>query len=176
MIRRRYISAGTISLTFTQQMGHNQFLVATTSILANSYVESWRIKRIRVWATSDNSAEAFCSIIPFSLDSVDNNFNDRAVKIEDATSSVDRPAFIELIPKPNTPIGAWHITSTVNTTGALFLMTASTNSIIDIDFDTIVNTIAGVTSYTVAIVAGTAGRLYAIAPTTNMVPQGVGTI
>lgn len=175
--RRRYILNATTSYLFVQQDGHNQFLVATTSILANSYALMWRIVSISIWAPITSiGASGNCSIFPQSIDASNNSFNDKAIVEMDSTTSADRPARLKVVTSPLTPLGSWHYTTSTALSGGLFQISATAGATVDIVFDVVINQSSTTSPYSTAIVGGTAGTLYARPFGTHFVPQNVNNI
>ncbi len=177
-VRRRYNSTGAISVSnFTLGNGHDAFLVATTNILANSYVYAWRILKVCIWAPIPGAgAIGSCSLQAAGFDSGSNNFNDLTVNMVDTTSSYDTAAFVQIHPQLTEPMGSWHYTVTNNSTGNLFNYSMTQSATMDITFECIMNVVNPVTNYTRAVVGATAGTLYVHTFNANLVPFGVNSI
>jgi hypothetical protein len=174
---RYHAIADTSTVTFAIQDGHRQFIVAYTTIAGICYVDSWRITKLEAWSTAGASDQiGRCYLTPIFGDTANNCFNDRAKTIEDSTNSYDRPAHLMWKPSKETPSGGWHITNTVNPTGGLFQYNFTTDSVVDITYQVIINRTLPPNAFTRAIVAGTVGTLYASAVNVNLVPYGVNVI
>jgi hypothetical protein len=177
MVKRRFISSATVALTWTLALGHQQFLVATTAILANPIVDVWRVHKIEMWAPpSSATAAGIVSLEPIAAATTDNFMNDLAVILQDQTSSEDRMAHICFLTDRLTPTGSWHNTSTVNSAGQLFVTTCTTGAVIDITFEVVYNYTLLPNGYTVAVAGATAGTLYSKSVSANLTSQGVNVI
>jgi hypothetical protein len=163
--------------------GHNQFLVATTTILANCYADAWRIKKVRAWApfvdTSGSNSDGGVNITPVGVDNTSNFYNDKSIIKIGSNASADKPAYQEITADPRTPMGSWHIANTVNPSGGLFSFALTLNTTLDILFEMIPNWGLAFGGYTIAKVAAVAGTLYATNLTTSsgtVSPVGINSI
>jgi hypothetical protein len=172
--KRRFRCSGAISSTgFRLADGHNQFTVATTSILGNCYLDMWRISKIEMWTTL-NSSGGTVSILPVAVDSNLNFYNEKIKEISDSSVSVDKPAHVVFKTNKNTPVGSWHWSTTANSTGILFNFVCPAETIMDIQFEGVLNLTGIPNGYTRALSLATAGTLYAAAiNSTTMTPVGI---
>lgn len=177
-LKRRFTTQAAISnAAFTINTGHNQFLVATTSILASSYVDCWRIKKVEAWSQATAvGTSGYVEIIPVFQDPGNNCVNDIATPYADNSSGTDIPAHVVWNPPKTSPSGMWHVTNTINGSANLFLTTASSGTVVDITFDVVLNIPFASSAYTVAIVAGTAGTLYTKVIASNYSPFGTNVV
>jgi len=179
-IKRRYNCAGNVSGTFSIQSGNNQFLCATAAALCNCIADVWRVKSIEMWAnfnTTNNNA--YVQLSSIDQDTNQNSFNADPWQLRDDSTSTTYTAHIKKQFKKNTPEGAWHFGSTVNTGNALFEIAASSGAIIDIVYEVRFGFGAGGASFaqwTVVVAAANVGTLYCRIPITNMIPNGQNTI
>jgi hypothetical protein len=171
-LRRRWQSAESVAVTngsFTIANGHRQFLVVTdTSGGTKCFVDMWRIKRISVWTINyiDNATTA--SIHPAATDIDSNCFNDREAYFTCSSRSEANPGHMSVIPARDTPLGGWHKTSTVNSSGVLFYLdidnggASSGNwatTTLDIEFEFVLNYIGTPQGYTYASANTTTGTI-----------------
>jgi len=177
-VTRRFRATGTVSGNFTVASGHNQFLVVTVaSTTAISYADIWRIRRVRIWSPiTAVGADGFCSITPIALDTSQAFFNDRTLPINDTTTSADRPAFVEWVPKPNTPSGSWHATTSTNTSANLWTIAASAGSTVDIELDYTECTSIASNSYSTATGIASLGLLGSRAFGSGLITFGMNSV
>jgi hypothetical protein len=169
-IRRRYDFNQQVADTFLMSTGHDQFLNANTATNATTYVESWRIKTIEMWATpslADNTGE--CSITQLALQS-DNLMNDPISKISDSTNQRDKTAHILIHADESKPFGGWHQCSTVNPNLALFGYSGSNGCIMDIVYEVIFPMGVSRANYSTSSTGMVPGNLYTKVLVTNVVP------
>lgn len=159
-MRRRWVSAENVSLSagvFNLASGHLQFMMTTSTTTAYVYADSWRIKKINVWTINyiDNATTA--NLYPVTVDLDSNSFNDREAAFTCSSRSEADPGHMEIIPARDTPLGAWHETSTVNSTGVLFNFVvdyggASSGNwatvTMDIEFEYVMNVVGSAAAYT----------------------------
>lgn len=132
--RMRYVSAEAADLssaTFSLAQGHNQFLVVTATSTNDTgvcYVDEWRIKRIDVWCIDSDENATGCAIRPHLTDIDTNSFNDREAEYYCSSRSGAKPGSMSIVPAKDTPLGGWHKTSTVNSSGTLFYFEADYGS------------------------------------------------
>lgn len=171
-VKRRFVSAEAVAisnLAFTLVRGHNNFMVATDSTTLYPYVDMWRIRRISVWTINyvDNATTA--TIFPVGTDIDTNNFNDRERAFTCSSRSEAMPGHMSIVPARDTPLGSWHKTSNVNSTGNLFIMNvdyggASSGNwatvTLDLDFEIVLNTFGSAPGYTRAVVGASVGTMY----------------
>lgn len=181
--RRFNVIASFGGQAFGLQDGHNQFLVCTGALSGKPWVDGWRLLRVLCWApqlpgTTGPLSRNSISLIPQGLDVSSNNFNDFEMAIQDQSSSLDRPAFVEYKPKKDHPGSGVHFTNNVNPTGTLFTLTyAQGIGTIDIEFEFVENLVGGPLGYTAVLttsVTGTTGGYPLFGG--NAVPAGVNTI
>lgn len=169
LLKRRWVSAESVAMssaTFLLASGHNQFLVATVNgspfSTGVSYADCWRIKRIDVWTINyiDNATTA--SLRPHAIDIDTNCFNDREAIFTCSSRSEAKPGCMSIIPAPDTPLGSWHKTSTVNSSGILFYFNVDAGgassgnwatTTMDITFEYVENTVGLPNGYSNASLA-----------------------
>jgi hypothetical protein len=169
-LKIRYNASSAVADDFTIGDGHNQFIVATTAVLGNSYVECWRLKKIAIWAAVDSTvAEANISLRPLARDGTLNSFNAPDEAITDTTVSVDRPAHVQFVTNIDNPNGSWHYTTTINSAQILYSLVCTQNAVVEMTFEYRLNLVASTLGYTTVLVGATAGALYARSPMTGLV-------
>ena len=133
------------------------------------YVEMWRINKVSVWAINYVDNATTVTIFPVGTDIDTNNFNDRERAYECSSRSEAVPGHMAIKPARDTPMGSWHKTSTVNSTGNLFVINvdyggASSGNwatvTVDIDFEIVLNTFGSPQGYTRSVTGATAGTMY----------------
>jgi hypothetical protein len=162
LVRRRWVSNATNPVTnmiFALAQGHRQFLISTSSLTsAVPYVDTWRIRKISVWCINDVDHTTSVTIVPAGIDIDSNMFNDREKIFSCSSKSEAEPGRMAIVPAEDSPLGSWHVTSTVNPSGSLFVMNvnyggASSGSrstvTMDIDFETVVNVFGSPNGYSV---------------------------
>ncbi len=181
--RRRWQSNEAVAVSnynFTLEDGHKQFLaVIGTSGLSRPIVECWRIKKISVWTINyvDNSTSAI--LRPLSTDIDTNNFNDREGVFICSSRSEAEPGKMSIVPARDTPLGSWHKTSTVNSSGSLFNFTIDNGGAssgnwatvtLDIEFEFVLNLVGAAAGYsTSSLTITNQGALYG----TNLASNGL---
>jgi len=181
VVRRRYEANASINGTFNIQSGNNQFMVATTAILLNCYVEAWRIKSVEMWSAYNPSTNTlgYCFMSAIAQDTGMNSFNSVPWQVEDQTNSNDKLAHVKRVFNRSTPEGNWHYGSTTNTGGALFNLLCNAQTYVDITYE-IIHAVgaqgASFAQYTTAVAGANPGTLYARIPMTNLFPQEVNSI
>jgi hypothetical protein len=170
---RRFIASADTSGNLTIDDLLNQFMVATTSVLAIDYIKAVRIKKIRALSpVTTQGTSVFASMQPVGSDSGNNSFNSVPEVYIDTSASIDIPAYLSLTPSLTTPLGAWHYSNT--TSIALLLMILPKGTTLDILFEFMLRTSeASQSPHTRVVAAATAGRQYAAAILTNLIPSGV---
>ncbi len=166
--RIRYDCTADTSVSFgTTDLFNAVGLVATTSILGNPIAVMARLTKVSMWcAYNGASAPALVALrwttTSGSADGVGQLRPN--VYLEDQTNSNDRPASIISKPPKNGFSAAWHYPNNSFTDGRLFFMTLTDNSILDIEYEFILNGEANInvdpTTTTQALVGATAGRIY----------------
>lgn len=166
---RRFVCATNFSGNFTIADGHAQFLVGTGSTTASTYVDVWRIRRLRVYARNNEADYPVqVEITPTGSDSNVNAINSIPKTFAVESQSSAQAMIMELKPGLNQPIGAWHRTNTVNSAGGLISIGTSTpsgaidaNTIFEIEFEYLLNIFGGIGSYALSGLSGlTVGVLY----------------
>lgn len=171
-VYRRFITQGQINGTIGIFDMLNQFLVATTSILAYPYVSAVRIKKIRLLApVTTQGSSVFVSMRPSALDSNQNSFNSVPELYIDSSASIDVPAYLSLTPSIDTPFGSWH--RPINTNLQVVEVVAPAGSTMDILFEFIVAAASTAKTYSQTVSGAVAGNMYAQNMLTNFQPQGV---
>jgi len=155
-----------------------QFTFATTAVLLAAYVRAVRIKKIRILApVTTQGTSVTLKAMPFGYDAGQNCFSAVPEVILDTSASIDVPAYIDLSPSKETPLGSWHYATTVDL--ALLSIECPPGSTMDILFEYVL----AVTSdsqpspfYTRTVAGATPAALYAGTMISVFVPQGVNTI
>lgn len=188
--RRRFKSAEAVDLSagasFTIGYGHQQFLVATVaSTTAVTWVDCWRIRSIEVWCINHIENPTTVTIIPVSTDLDSNSFNDRDSSFTCSSISEAQPGYMKIIPAEDSPLGGWHKTSNVNSTGSLFIYTPTyggassgdwSTQTVDIVFEFVPHLIGSVGAYSSSITSGSVGTIGAravLSSNTGLIPVGV---
>jgi len=173
MCRRRFRSAESVDIsggsTFTIQNGHQQFLVVTVaSTTAACWVDCWRIRSLSFWVLNHIENPCSLTVTPQSVDIDTNNFNDREASYSIISNSEAQPGAMKIVPSPYSPLGGWHKSSTVNTTGPLFLFQPAyggassgdwSTQIMDIEFEFVPHLVGTVGAYTTTVSTGAVGTL-----------------
>lgn len=179
---RRFVqNAAVTNQAFSLANGHDQFLVVTSTLgAAVPYVDSWRIRRIRIWALSVDNASTTVTVTPVGTDLTSNMRNDRESVWVISSRSASDPAFMEIKTSKSQPLGSWHFTSNVNFAGALFQMnvqsntsTVNTRVTMDIEFETITNYAGLPLGYGVTTATTTLGTVGGRSILSGMLLQGV---
>jgi len=167
---RRYIGGSTFSAPMTLLEGHGQFAVATSATTAVSWVDCWKINRIRVYARNDEGGHAIqVNVVPIGIDTGSNNFNTLPKHYDVESQSTSVAMILEIIPGKNSPLGSWHRTNTVNSSGGVLLISTSANgggtldanTLFEIEYGFQPNVSGGLTTYTSSGFSGlTIGALY----------------
>ncbi len=173
---RRFVNnGGAVSGSIQISDCLNQFLVATTSVLAYPYVLAVRIKKIRCLSpVQTQGTSVTLSMQPVTVDTGINSFTAVPELYLDTSASIDVPAYLSLTPSIRTPFGSWHQARTTN--APLLTIVAPQGSTMDILFEYIIAANATAAPFTRTISAGVAGTLYATNILTNFVPSGVNSI
>lgn len=173
--KRRFVATGAVSGNCLISSILGSAFVATTAILGNSLLDSVRIKSVRCWAPVQTQGQSVTIVLtPIGIDASNNCFNDLPSSITDTSVSFDRPAYVSIQPSVDTPIGAWHTSTTISTN--LFNLVAPLGTVVDITFEGVLNFASPPLGFTQAIVGGTAGTIYCRSLIANLVPVGVNTI
>lgn len=135
---------------FTLANGHDQFLTVTT-VAGNAvpYVDSWRLKSIRLYATAKQIAgtiyNSSFSITPVAGDVSSNMFNEPEQLYQISNTGLDSKSLMIKCGK-RSPLGGWHFTNNVNPAGVLFQYSAVGGSgdvtqlfVMDLEFETRMN-------------------------------------
>lgn len=143
-VRRFNQNAAVTNQGFSLQNGHDQFLVVTSALgAAVPYVDSWRIKKIDIWATAamDGTATSV-TLSPVGTDSSNMN-NDPEQLFEVVGRSPTEPTHLCVVPSKVRPFGSWHFTSTTGFASTLFQINITNNTganntrvVMDITFET----------------------------------------
>lgn len=182
-VRRFDVIAPFTGQAFGLQDGHNQFQVCTGVLSGKSYVDGWKLKRVRCWApalqnTTGPSTKNAITLIPQAIDLSNNQFNDWEMSLQDSSASQSVPAYVEYVPKKGTPGAGVHFTNTVNPTGTLFSLSFRQGAgTIDIEFDYVENLVGGPLGYTSVLttsVTGTTGGIALFGA--NAIPVGINQI
>lgn len=173
--KRRYYAQAAITGSFFIADALNSAIVAQTAVLGNSIHRAIRIKKVRIWTPITTQGTAVTvRLTPNSVDAGNNSFTDIPEAIADTSISIDRPAFVSFKPKENHPSGSWHLSTTVNTN--LFEIIANIGSVMDIDYESILNFSGPLLGFTQVLAAAVPGTLYVRNAMTNFVPLFVNNI
>jgi len=170
---RRFHSSGTVaivSLGITLGSLHRQFSVVTVaSTTAVCFVDCWRIRKVSIWAlNADVDKTTTVSVYPVGIDSSDNMFADREQVYVCSSRSEAEPGHMAIVPARDMPMGAWHRTTTVNTSGNLFVINVDTAAAssghygtvtMDIEFDFVLNLFGAPQGYSPATTSATLGTM-----------------
>jgi len=170
--RRRYSTANGISsnLSITDLLG--SFIIAVTTILGYCPLAAIRLKRVQIWApVTTQGTGVFVTLSPVATDTGINSFNDMPVVITDASQALDRVAYVDYATKKNTPSGQYHFSTATNIN--LITYTVPAGSIMDLDFEGILNVNTFPKGFTATLVGATVGTVYSRAIGTNFIPVGV---
>jgi len=97
------------------------------------------------------------TLSPAGFDIDTNNFNDRESSFSCTSRGEDTPGHMSIKPAPDTPMGEWHLTSTVNSGGPVFNLNvdyggASTGNwasvTMDLDFEFVLGLVGAPKGYT----------------------------
>lgn len=142
-------------------------IVSTTATVGISLLKAARIKRVQMWAAvATQGTPVVVSLLPSGEDPGNNSFSDLPDKILDTSISIDKPAYIDYRPKVDHPSGSWHFSNTV--TNGLFLISCPSGTIIDVDFEAILNMSEPVATTVITLAGATAGTLYTANAFTNL--------
>lgn len=154
IVKRRWNSAENVAISsqgFTLGQGHSQFLVVTATGVNDTgvpYVDCWRIKKVSIWCNNSDENSTTVTVQPNAIDIDSNCFNDREGMYTCSSRSASEPGQMAIVPAPDTPMGCWHRTSSVNSFGVLFYVDvdyggASSGNwasvTMDIDFEVVEN-------------------------------------
>lgn len=176
---RRFGFTTNFSGTFVISDGHGQFLVGTSATTASTYIDMWRIRRLRVYCRN-NEADYSCQVqITPSGNDGSNNYINGVVKtfaVESQSSALAQ--ILEIKPGLNQPMGLWHKTNNINPSGPLFSIACSSgggsidnNSLLEIEFEYILNVFGAIQAYALTGLSGlTTGLLYGAALGGGLLP------
>jgi len=176
---RVFQTTSAVGANLTLQNVHDQFMFAGTTVLAYPQFISWRIKRIRLWASATSTTEGVCTLSPLQNAGISDNVapQQENMTIVSETTTIDRPAYIDYKCPPNQPIGCFHNTSTTNLSAVLCYIQCSDPGLLELDIEGVQPIEQATPGYTRAIVAGTPGNFYAKTTlVTGFMPIGVVTI
>jgi hypothetical protein len=166
---RRFINTTSVSGFLTIYDLLNQFMIATSTTLLNSYIDAIRIKKIRMLCpVTTQGTSVSCSLQPYAPDTTNNLFSAVPEKYIDTSASIDIPAYLSLNPKITTPLGAWHRAILVDSN--LVQVIAPPGTTFDILFEYIILSGASASTYTRAVTGATVGVLTTKNMITNFVP------
>ncbi len=181
VVRRFQQTSAVSNQAFSLANGHDQFLTVTnTSGAAVPYVDSWRIKRLDVWAwASTDGYPTTVTLTPVGTDLTSNMNNDPEAAFVITARSATIAEHMAIIPSPFRPFGAWHFTSNTNFAGALFQVNIGSGAsnlrlvVIDITFEVVNNEIGLPLGYGVVTATTTLGTIGARNILSGMSVQGV---
>jgi len=178
-VTRRFRFGTNFSGNFTLADGHAQFLVATGTTTAATYVDCWRMRKATFYLRN-NEQDYSCQIqvTPSGSDTANNNVV--GIPMTRALESQSSSEARILIWKPSrlSPAGMWHYTNTVSPTGIMFALACSSgggsidaNSMMEIDFEYVTNTFGTLKAYTLTgLSALTVGSLYGASVCAGLLP------
>lgn len=180
LVRRFQQNAAVTNQGFSLANGHDQFLTVTSALgAAVPYVDSWRIKKIDVWAWASGDIPTSVNISPVGTDLTSNMNNDPEASYFMTARSATIAKHMCIVPSKFRPLGQWHFTSNVNFAGVLFQMSIGSASatlrlvIMDITFEVVNNEIGLPLGYGVTTATTTLGTLGARNILSGMAVQGV---
>lgn len=170
---RRYVASSTVSYDIKISDILNSSLFSTTTIVAYPIGRAIRIRKIR-WLTpvTTQGTTVTLTVTPATADSANNSFTSLPQTYVDTSASIDRPAYISLKPSLDSPLGSWHLSTTVDKN--LLSVNCPTGTTMDIFVEVLPNFSAAPLGYSQAIVGSTA-TMY-VKMIGNFVPQGVNAI
>ncbi len=167
---RRFIASSAVNGNLTIANLLDQFMIQVSTALGVSYVKALRVAKLKLLAPVQTQGTSVqLKVQPIGIDSGNNSFSGVPETYQDTSASIDVPAYLELKPKIDTPLGSWHFS--VNVDLALLYIVAPQGTTFDIVFEFILNNEAAASSYTNTLVTGTVGTLYSRNIVTNFVPQ-----
>lgn len=175
-VYRRYIAQGAVSGNISITDLFNQFMVAVTSVLAETYVFAVRLKKIRVLApVTTQGSSVLVSMKPNAPDTALNSYTGVPEKYIDTSASIDIPAYLSLTPTLATPFGSWHKDNNVSIN--LLEIVCPSGSTLDILYEFILrDTTATAPQFTRVVAAATTGVMFGAPILTNLIPQGINSI
>ncbi len=173
---RRYVttqaSTGT-SFTITDICG--SLIMAATTTLGYSPFEAVRIKRVRMWGpVTTIGTPVTISIAPQAVETTVNCYADVPSIMSDTTLTIDRPAYIEYVPRLTEPSGSWHRVTATSIT--LFNLAYPAGATLDVEYEGMFDLTGGPTGFTATLVAATVGSMYSRVVATNFAPVSVNTL
>lgn len=173
---RRFTAIGAVAGNISITDLFNQYMVAVTSVLAETFIFAVRLKKIRVLSPiTTQGTSVLVSLKPNAPDASNNSFSGVPEKYIDTSASIDVPAYLHLTPSLATPLGSWHKDNGVSIN--LLEVVIPAGSTMDILFEYILrDTTATAPSFTRVVAAATTGVVFAAPILTNLIPQGVNSI
>lgn len=168
-IKRRFNFGTNFSGNITYGDLHQQFLVATSSTTAATYVDGWRIRKATVFARNNEADYSVqVQLTPNSADSTNNLFNNLPKTYAVESQSSANASIMVYKPSAISPVGQWHRTASANSSASVFAIATSSNggsidgnTILEIDFEVLLNTFGALTSYSLTGLTGlVVGSLY----------------
>lgn len=165
---RRFTCTTNFTGSTTIGEGCQQFMVANSSTTCVSFVDIWRMKRIKVYARNNEQAYGVSVFVtPNGADTGDNFINSPPKHYCVESQSDSFAMVMDIKPCKNQPWGMWHRTSALNNSGTLFtLQTASggsaidNNTIFEIEYEFQLNTSGVLTGFSLSGLSGlTVGHL-----------------
>jgi len=142
------------------------YLIATTSTIGYSLLSCIKVKRVEVWGAIASDLSPVTVSVEFNSDGVETGA--RKTTHSDSSMGASSPAFVSAKPVKDSIAGKWQ---GENSTQNLFLITCSTNSIVDIHL-TLVFKNDEDPSGSVGISGAVAGKLYCRKAATYLLPVG----
>jgi len=159
----RWVFGGTnFTSNFQMSDGHNQFLVGTSTTTCSTYVDCWRIRRIRFYARNTEGGYPVQVVFTPVAVSTDNFLVGVPINYALESQSVSEAVMMQITPGREDPMGMWHRTSTTNSSANLFQLGCSTsggsgvdqNTIMEIDFEYLLNVNGGALAYALTGLSG----------------------
>jgi hypothetical protein len=164
--RRRWNMGGAVTNQgFSLANGHDQFLVVTSALgAAVCIADSWRIRKISVYAVAQDNLQTGVTLTPTGADNSSNMMNDPESAYHLLARSPAEPVSMHIIPSETKPLGSWHFSSNVNVAGTLFQMNVTTGGgtsdlrvTLDIEFEVRYNKVGLPLGYGVTTATTTLG-------------------
>jgi len=170
-IKLRSIASGAVTQqAFTYSNLSSMLGIVSTAATAAAYISTvFRIKRITIWGPVAVAGTPVQVTITFTETS--NDFESPPISRSDTSISFDHPAFVTMKPPKGSLLSKWHGSAQ---TDEAFALTFPAGSIVDMDFDFVLNDL-GAPLVGVVVVGATPGQIYH-KTVNSLVPTVVNTI
>lgn len=168
--RVRWTFTTNFSGNVTQADFHNQFLVATTSTALNTYVDAWRVRRMRIYLrNNEGDYPVQCQFTLNNVDPTNNNAsNDPQKSYFVQSQSTAFASILTIKPGLGDALGKWRLPQSGSSgSWSMFNIATSSgggsidpNSYFEVDFEFTLNLAGAPKTYTVTGSGLTAGELY----------------